>query len=547
MTRIPRPTRSRGDVHDAALVPRDIAPPAEPIALTSASLDRQLRRLCVFLYAVALGTTAIFANLPARTLDLDRRTINLLILPAILALGLVWRVPWQRLPRNAFLVITFATIVFITLGVRFSGGWDSPLQAFSFLAIVFNAAYYRRRLAVVLDGCVALAHLVPAFYDTRGAMLVAHLVIFVPVLLSIGFVADALTGHIKQRERQVGALVARHQEAAREFTRLAALQRAGVIITAQLDPDEAMQTVVQELSESLGYRYVGIYLLEGVHLVLHAHAGFDTPIMREAISEGVMGRAVRTRHAVLVADVCRDSEYVAVLPGIRSEICVPLLHDAAVVGVMNVESMQVLDESDLELLELFAQQTSAALHNARMHAGVTQAARTDSLTGTLNRGALDALLAQAVVQAVCTHAPLGLLFFDLDHFKRLNDRWGHQLGDAVLCAVVQTIDMHLRPGDTIGRYGGEEFLIVLPDTGATEAGMIAERLRASVAGVRLPTVWGKVPEQLTVSIGIACLPDDGGDVAALIRVADAALYDAKAAGRNRVRGGGHVARTTRQR
>jgi len=512
--------------------------------LASASLDQQLRHLCVFLYAVALGTTALLTNLPIHTIDFDQRTLNLLILPATLALGAVWRFPWGRFPRDAFLVITFATILLITLGVRFSGGWDSPLQAFSFLAIVFNAAYYPRRLAVVLDGGIALAHLAPACYDTRSAVFVAHLVIFVPILLSIGFVADALTGYIIQRERQVGALVARHEEAARELARLAALQRAGVIITAQLDPDEAMRTVVRELSESLGYRYVGIYLREGADLVLHAHAGFDTLITREAITEGVMGRVVRTQRAVLVPDVRHDPQYIAALPGMCSEICVPLLCDGAVVGVVNVESTEALDGNDLELLELFAQQTSAALHNARRHAGVTQSARTDPLTGTLNRGALDVLLVGTVSQAVRAQEPLGLLFFDLDHFKRLNDRWGHQAGDTVLRATVQTIGMHLRGGDTIGRYGGEEFLIVLPHTGAAEARAIADRLRASVAEMRIPTLSGEGPAQVTVSIGIACLPENGEEVITLIRAADNALYAAKAGGRNQVRGGtcGHNTR-----
>jgi diguanylate cyclase (GGDEF)-like protein len=119
---------------------------------------------------------------------------------------------------------------------------------------------------------------------------------------------------------------------------------------------------------------------------------------------------------------------------------------------------------------------------------------------------------------------------DLDHFKRINDTYGHSRGDEVLAAVAQVLRSTLRASDFVGRYGGEEFIILLPDTARDEACIVAEKVRAAVAAISLSTI----DHPVTASQGIATLPDDAGDADALIRAADRALYLAKRNGRNRV-------------
>lgn len=162
-------------------------------------------------------------------------------------------------------------------------------------------------------------------------------------------------------------------------------------------------------------------------------------------------------------------------------------------------------------------------------------ARTDPLTGLLNRRGLDQAIGAQLEHARFHQLPLSILIADLDHFKRLNDRHGHAAGDAALRRFAEIIDQNRRHYDTVARHGGEEFTLVLPGTGLDHALEVAGRLRATVER-QLKTG----SPQVTVSFGVATFPDHGATVDELMRRADEALYLAKARGRNRVVGVGEV-------
>jgi len=159
-------------------------------------------------------------------------------------------------------------------------------------------------------------------------------------------------------------------------------------------------------------------------------------------------------------------------------------------------------------------------------------AERDALTGALNRRAIIARLRAAFLRARDSGEPLALLFLDLDHFKQVNDTHGHRAGDRCLRAMIQPIATELRQGDALGRYGGEEFLVVLPGATAANAVVIAERIRARVQ--EMPILVSGMRIGVTVSIGIAALDDAVSAPDDLIERADAALYGSKAGGRNRV-------------
>ena len=135
-----------------------------------------------------------------------------------------------------------------------------------------------------------------------------------------------------------------------------------------------------------------------------------------------------------------------------------------------------------------------------------------------------------VAQASRSLAPLSAMMLDLHHFKQINDRFGHDKGDEVLAAVATTLRSSLRESDFVGRYGGEEFLILLPDTGKQQARTVAEKVRAAVEAI----VLSNLELRVTASLGVATLPDDCGEADSLVRAADRALYAAKGRGRNRV-------------
>lgn len=167
-----------------------------------------------------------------------------------------------------------------------------------------------------------------------------------------------------------------------------------------------------------------------------------------------------------------------------------------------------------------------ALSEAERHA------QTDALTGVLNRRSLITRLDAACARAQARGLPIALLFIDLDHFKQINDTWGHQAGDACLAAIIPPIQAELRHSDVVGRYGGEEFVVVLSSADVAAASLIAQRIRQRVADVRIegfgPTI------QLTCSIGVAASNSLGVWGERLIAQADAAVYAAKRSGRNRV-------------
>lgn len=169
----------------------------------------------------------------------------------------------------------------------------------------------------------------------------------------------------------------------------------------------------------------------------------------------------------------------------------------------------------------------------RLHRELLKLATTDELTGTLNRRAFVAQFERHLGRHSRSGEPLSLVLFDLDHFKRVNDTYGHPAGDEVLRHAVQVLELALRPGDTVGRFGGEEFAVVVSSSGPFTAREIAERARVALAGAPVcldgRLIW------VTSSVGIASFPVHGETVGELIQAADSALYLAKAAGRNCVR------------
>ena len=214
----------------------------------------------------------------------------------------------------------------------------------------------------------------------------------------------------------------------------------------------------------------------------------------------------------------------------RHTTCEPLLVGGEVIGSALIMHPESLTETERVTLTGSVAQAGPVLANLRNLAIAEFRAATDALTGLPNSRAVHDTIKRMVAQASRSVAPLGALMLDLDHFKQINDAYGHGRGDDVLAAVAATLDGTVRDSDFVGRYGGEEFIVLLPDTGREEAAVVAEKIRSAVSKISVPGV----PRAITISIGVAVMPDDAGESVTLLQQADRRLYAAKGAGRNRV-------------
>lgn len=211
--------------------------------------------------------------------------------------------------------------------------------------------------------------------------------------------------------------------------------------------------------------------------------------------------------------------------------CVPSLVGGEVIGSVLVQQAGELTKREHDRVVASVAQAAPVLANLRNLALAEVRAATDSLTGLPNKRALEDALKRHVAQASRTITPLAICMLDLDHFKKINDVYGHERGDEVLASVGAALEDSIRESDMAGRFGGEEFLILLPGTDAHGAKAIAEKLRAAISRM---SVAG-VDRSITASIGLAVFPDDAVERETLLRLADRALYAAKTGGRNLVR------------
>jgi len=219
-------------------------------------------------------------------------------------------------------------------------------------------------------------------------------------------------------------------------------------------------------------------------------------------------------------------------------LCVPMFSQGVTFGLLHLAYASQAEDSVSERerrdhARSVAEQLALALANLRLREALRDQALRDPLTGVFNRRFLEETLARELAHAAREARALSVLMIDVDHFKRFNDTHGHEAGDAMLRALGRTLTEGTRAGDIVCRFGGEEFAVVLPRATVDDAVIWAERLMRRI-GATVVRVAGMALPRVTVSIGLACYPQDGSDIEGLMRAADMALYEAKRAGRDRI-------------
>ena len=306
--------------------------------------------------------------------------------------------------------------------------------------------------------------------------------------------------------------------------------------TAVMELEELLTRVCSTIQQAFQVSHVSLFLREEGDLVLRAHEGTLTPSFplggRFPVSQEPWSKVIATSGTIIEKDLTRTSDAFRLFKESASRMSIPLISFGQTLGVLTLHSSgrNAFRESELTSLESVADICANSIQNAHYVERVKQLAYLDGLTGIFNRRFFELRIMEEIERARRYGTGMAVIMADIDQFKRLNDEFGHLLGDEVLRQVSSLFHQQLRKIDVVCRYGGEEFAILLTQTNIQQAQAIAEKLRKLVESWQFPGV----PRPITISAGVAAFPTDGRTRDEIIRAADSGLYAAKQGGRNKV-------------
>lgn len=329
----------------------------------------------------------------------------------------------------------------------------------------------------------------------------------------------------------------------RKVERYASLSELTALLSASLVLQEVAQTAVQKAFEIVGKSEGALLFLvdegeEGLSLV-SSFFGKGTPGTKSKKGDLFDHWILKQRRPLLVQDVQRDFRFTfeeAEKRDIGSLIATPLTLSDRITGILRLESprREMYTSDDLRLLSIMGDLVASTVENARLTQRTEQLARVDELTGLYVHRFFQERFQEELARAQRSRTPLSLLMADIDHFKTYNDRYGHIAGDVVLKQVAVLLKGQVEAEDTVCRYGGEEFSIILPQRNKGEALLLAEKVRKTIAESSF--LLRRETTHVTLSVGVATFPEDGLVKDELLKQVDRFLYRAKQGGRNCVCG-----------
>jgi diguanylate cyclase (GGDEF)-like protein len=316
-------------------------------------------------------------------------------------------------------------------------------------------------------------------------------------------------------------------------------------VVSTLDLDTVLQAI---LTSAMGFAKtpagsVALYYDSKQELSLHAHSGLTADFIKKerwtVVPGGLTDQVLKAGEIFFIEDTDKTSFFknpIALKEGIRSLVCVPLVFQNRIMGILYLDDFvpRQFDRENLNLLSILASFAAMAIHNATLHKRTKLMAITDSLTGLHNHRYFKQYFKQEMGRAKRYHKPFSIIMMDVDDFKSFNDSFGHSVGDDLLAILGNVIMETVRGVDVAFRYGGEEFIVLLPETRLDKAVLAAERLREAVQRGTSNKLAGPASRGVTVSVGVASYPENADKMDELFNIVDSLLYQAKRCGKNKV-------------
>jgi diguanylate cyclase (GGDEF)-like protein/PAS domain S-box-containing protein len=332
------------------------------------------------------------------------------------------------------------------------------------------------------------------------------------------------------------------EDVSRYTRQLETLFNIGTTVSQTLNLEELLVSVLDKVLKVTGVEIAGIFLLDEKtrEPVLRASRGmsslFEHDIKILSASEGILKQVIETGKPLLVENMSLDprfNHHGTKKGRVQSFAALSIMAKEKILGVMGIGSYGHREFPDWEvrMLGTIANQIGMAIENAQLYEHALELAFTDGLTGLYNRRYIMDQIEREFIRAQRSKAPLSLIMVDLDGLKKINDRFGHHVGDSFLKEVARIVKVNTRASDVAARWGGDEFMLLAPGTDSKGANKIAERIRAQVERYTIKLEGEEVG--ITISAGIVSYPTHASAVLELVKKADEAMYSAKRGGKNR--------------
>lgn len=543
--------------------------------------------------AIILGIATFLAANPLA--EYQKTYAWILLLVFVLHFGILLRIFKSKVYEKIklFRVTLIFDIIFISFLVYFTGGLESNFYLLYYLAIAFASYSLGLWDSIILSFLATFTYISLNVYDLRG-IFVGDLLVRLSFMWFFATIVGSFSKNVKASEEKLlktlDILNQRTSELEKSQSQIETIYETSQSLSKLYEVDKIIDQVLNIVQHILGYPNFSIFLLNPDRTLLTLKGKIEggrklkleeeppsysvVPNLEPLSSKnafleqkteiltfqpqpkprtetkdkirvektlefpivGILEEVVRTSQTLKITDLKPHSQELFLDVQTKAILAIPLLMQGKIFGVFYFESSKVGSflEADQKILTILANSASLAIENAMLHQKTEALSVLDELTGSYNYRYFTQILLEEIKRAKRYRQSLSLMMVDIDWFKKCNDTYGHLFGNLVLKDVVNIIRRCIRDVDILCRYGGEEFIAILPQTTKKDAYTIAERVRFFVQKHSFQDPGLRIKTKLTVSIGVAIFPEDASDPDKLILQVDSALYQAKGKGKNLV-------------